>query len=324
MKKYSYLELEVTSEIKVDLQSIIQTAIESFDCSGSEEFSLDEPQVDALLGDRSYSGGDVPASVIKEVEEKVTSESFRVRFYFYSDDHNVNAKSFEEYLNLNFQDVSVRLAEEEQEDWNQTWRDHYDIIEVSDGMRIVPSWKKEQKSDGDILIYPGQGFGTGEHETTFLCLQLFKDYVSETQSCLDFGCGSGILGIAVNIFHNPKIVDLYDIDSSALENTKQNIELNFAGNERATFRMVLPKNRDLLQSKYDLVFANILMNVLEDEMDNLIKKTENGGYLILSGLLSAQVDLLATKYLEFKNLHLIEKRIKGDWGAIIFQKQEDN
>src|SRR5690606_13881372 len=115
--------------------------------------------------------------------------------------------------------------------------------------RVVPSWEKGGDETGNLYIYPGMGFGTGGHETTFLCLKLYKKYVIETKLCLDFGCGSGILGLATFLFNKNNAVDLFDIDESALENSKQNIELNHFS--ARNFNLLLPTQEIVIKKKYD-------------------------------------------------------------------------
>ena len=91
--------------------------------------------------------------------------------------------------------MSIVLEEKESQDWNESWREHYSSIQITEEFSICPSWE-EPKSEKYIKIYPGLGFGTGEHETTELCLAASWSLgVDSFESCLDFGCGSGILGI---------------------------------------------------------------------------------------------------------------------------------
>lgn len=318
MNSYFYLE----TTLPVDLEAKIEAlAFSDYACQGVEEFSIDEPRVDEILGERSYSGGDLPISVIQEVESTVQGNSCRKKFYFESEQATNNFKFFlKDKHALNSEVYSAQV-----EDWNEEWKKSYKPIVISEQFQVTPAWDKETTVDNDVkhvFIYPGMGFGTGGHETTFLCLKLL-DQIKETlpkySYCLDFGCGSGILGIALRVLM-PSKTDMYDIDEDALLNCKQNIEINDL--DQKEFKLLLPSDRKQIEKKYDLVFANILQNVLLAENDYLARSVKTGGYLILSGLLKGQeqevIDLLTVTN---TNLEYQETLTKGDWVAVLMRMQ---
>ena len=313
MEKYYYCELKLLEEHELDIDTI---ALEAFRCTGIEEFSIDEPTVDEILGERSYSGGDLPLEVINEVEERLRDNEARKKYYF---NERAQALSFSKEISEKFS-VPVQFIEKDSEDWNEKWRETFHKIEVAQNLRVVPSWEKEgtASSDADIYIYPGMGFGTGGHETTYLCLKIFSELDLESyrkKECLDFGCGSGILGIAAQHL-NDMTVDYYDIDQEALVNCKQNLELN---NIELGHKLLLPNERSVIDKKYDLIFANILQNILLEEADFLCGGLRNNGKLIVSGLLRSQDQIIEKTYLD-KNEKLkhIRTITKGDWVAMEF------
>lgn len=317
MDKYYYLEVPLGSDQDIEIEL---SAHESFSCLGIEEFSIDEPKVDEILGERSYSGADLPRAVIDEVD-LVVNHDLRVRKFYFANEEKTLA--FQNYLKKEFQ-LDSKLIAKEQQDWNAEWKKSYKKIEIDPTMSIIPAWEKEScehtnTSSGNIFIYPGMGFGTGNHETTYLCLksiQNYKEKLTANMKCLDFGCGSGILGIALNkAYQIPG--DLYDIDQDALTNCEQNIELNDL--DAAAFRLLLPRERGLLEDTYDIVFANILQNVLISESAYLAKSVAPGGVLILSGLLKGQDIEVIELYLK-ENSHLkhIQTLSKNDWIALEF------
>lgn len=299
--------------------SIESMAINDFESLGIEEFSLTEPEVDALLGERSYSGGDLPQDVIDEVEDLVLKGPNNYRFFF-SDPEM--ASEFLKKVKVGFLCES-QLEEHLNEDWNAEWKKHYSPIKVNDTLEIIPSWSKDYKSQSQkqIYIYPGQGFGTGSHETTFLCLKLFTENVIQEpiSTVLDFGSGSGILGLAVFKFNPEAKVDFYDIDAEANKNCYQNAETNDL--QDFSFRLLLPEVRNKLLKEYDVVFANILENILIQERDALIAYTKINGSLILSGLLKHQAKGIIESYSQ-KGMKLISHVEKGDWTAILFKKEK--
>ena len=140
------------------------------------------------------------------------------------------------------------------------------------------------------------------------------------KTCLDFGCGSGILGIAVNKDGDCPI-DLYDIDQDAIVNCEQNIELNDLN--EASINLYLPKDKNKLLKEYDLVFANILQSVLILESNYLATCLKPGGRLILSGLLVGQEESIIEHYMKLnKELVLGTVIKKGDWVALSLEQKQ--
>lgn len=292
------------------------SAMDEFGSLGIEEFSLDEATVDEILGERSYSGGDLPDEVLDEVENKVLNTPLNYRFFF---DSAENAETFLQKVSKECLCES-QLEEKASEDWNAEWKKHYRPIHVNEHFEIIPSWEKSYKSTTrkHLYIYPGMGFGTGSHETTFLCLRLFTEHLLQKniETCLDFGSGSGILGLSVFKFFPEAKVDFYDIDPEANKNCYQNAETNKL--QDMAFRLLLPEVREALQPQYDVVFANILESILIMEKETLIQKTKSGGALILSGLLKHQAKNIITNY--SGPLKLVQHLEKGDWAALLFEK----
>jgi ribosomal protein L11 methyltransferase len=243
-------------------------------------------------------------------------------YYFYDGDSiHEKAEVFAEFVKNEDITNHVEVVEKPWDDWNQEWRKHYSEINVHDELVVIPEWEKENTTRDDsecIFIYPGMGFGTGEHQTTYLCLKLFMEILPELKSehsCLDFGCGSGILGIAAIKKLNMPIV-FCDIDPLALNNTLQNLELNFEGRNLSGTSLV-SREKFKVDRKHQIVFANILENVLLIEKDVLLTSLEEEGYLIISGLLNHQVDGIIKEY---DSLKMVSTLTKDDWSAILFQK----
>ncbi len=301
---------------EVDL--LRNSAMEEFSSIGIEEFSLSEAEVDSILGERSYSGGDLPQEVLDEVELNVASLPASLRFFF---DDKKKASEFFEYVRREVL-CEVQLEEALQEDWNAEWKKHYSPIKVNTQIEILPSWHQKEISSEtkQISIYPGMGFGTGSHETTFLCLKLFTENLtfSDLDNVLDFGSVSGILGLSSMLFNGDTRVDFFDIDPEANKNCYQNAELNDLA-ERS-FRLLLPEFRHLILPKYDLIFASILENILISESEYLVERMNRESYLILSGLLNHQVLGIVDLY-SSKGLKLVKDTRKGDWGALLFKKE---
>lgn len=316
MSEYFWVQFSFDSESSFD--ELKETAFNSFNSTGMEEFSLEESVVDEILGERSYSGGDIPNSVLNEVETNVlTNKRDEFKFYFVT---SIDAENFKKLLNE--KNIESKVFSEETKDWNENWKKHYKLIEVSEDFAIIPSWEK----DGDhnyqtkLYIYPGMGFGTGSHETTFLCMKHSLDFIdfSNIKNCLDFGCGSGILGIGANLLNNKIKVDLLDIDDEALVNSKQNIILNELS--ESSFHLLLADEYKSLNNGYDLVFANILQNVLLSEADKIVSKVNMNGVLIISGLLSGQENEVIEKYRRIQNFEVLKVENMNQWSCVSLKR----
>lgn len=309
--------LEDSTQLSQELNSI---ATSKFSCDGIEEFALEEIEVDHLLGERAYSGGDLPDGVLDEIEDACNKKRNKFySYYFHSDNFKERMNLFCEEVRKIYPNIKCTCTIKSTEDWNAEWKKFYNPIQVSANLEIVPEWLQESYSPqakNTIYIYPGMGFGTGSHETTFLCLKLF-DVVSaslkDQERCLDFGCGSGILGIAAISILKMKVT-FCDIDKKALDNTLKNITLNFSGMDLSGTELVLRER--LNHSRYELIFANILENILIFEKEIILSSLRENGFLIISGILNSQVENIISEY---SILQLIKVESKGDWSAILLQ-----
>ena len=235
---------------------------------------------------------------------------------YYEGDYSEISDDFEEVLShiRNEMNVPIILQTEEakEEDWSENWKKFYEIIEVGD-FRVVPVWKKDEVKDGTvILIDPGSAFGTGEHESTRLCLSLLSELDLTGKSVIDTGAGSGILGIAA-AKKGAKSVLFRDIDPSSLNNLRENLELNaVAGKvERASLL-------EGIDEKVDLVLANITADILS-KMTNADEVVKRGGFLIMSGIIDKYaVDLI--RLFEGNGFFLVKEERDGIWVGLLMQR----
>ncbi len=322
-KSFCFILLNYSKETIHLADEINQISMDDFDCDGIEEFSIEEKRVDEILGERAYSGGDIPTSLIDEVMDVMQSQNeMTFKYFFYQNNFEERANNFLFFLNENFDFIPKHFAKKPFEDWNAEWKKFYSPIIVSEKLEIIPEWLKEAKFDSSkdqVFIYPGMGFGTGTHQTTYLCLKLFTEIQANLQSymkCVDFGCGSGILGIAAIKSSNLGVV-FCDIDRDALDNCLQNLQLNFEGQDLSRSKLVL---RDRFKAeKSELVFANILEQVLISEKNIILDSLNKSGYLIVSGLLNHQVQNILNQYSELEHIKTVSS---GDWSAILFRNRK--
>ena len=308
--------LDINDE--VSWEDLEHVAFESFECDGVSDFSLNEEQVDEILGKDAFCGGDLPEELADRLEKEVAGRAGKT-FIFYEGEASQRSLDFQAYLESH--SMKFEAKTQVTQDWDAEWRKHYAPIEVTDKLRVVPAWmkKEERTQKTEIYIDPGRGFGTGEHETTFLCLKHLSELCEsgiQFKDCLDFGCGSGILGIA-HLLLKGSMCDFVDIDKNALDNCLRNIQLNLEGRELVGSSLILRDRYDSSR-KYDLVFANILEHVLISEKETILDSLADGATLIVSGLLKEQGPSILEHY---KMLTHEKTHAKGDWLAIQFKRQ---
>jgi ribosomal protein L11 methyltransferase len=140
----------------------------------------------------------------------------------------------------------------------------------------------------------------------------------DVKTVLDFGSGSGILGLATFKFFPDAKVDFFDIDAEANKNCYQNAEINNLADKK--FRLLLPEVKKEIHAQYDVIFANILESILMEEKNFLLKRMGPGSNLILSGLLKPQMENIIKLY-SVDKMKLVRRIEKGDWGALLFRKE---
>ena len=179
-----------------------------------------------------------------------------------------------------------------EQNWVQLTQSQFDPIRITDRLWIVPSWHDAPDPQAiNIQLDPGMAFGTGSHPTTRLCLEWLCDNVRQGQSVLDYGCGSGILGIAAARLGAGQILGV-DIDDKALEAARYNLEQN-------NVEMCLQSSNVALERTFEIVVANILTNPLCVLAPALSARVAPGGRIILSGVLETQATQVIDTYAPF-------------------------
>jgi len=304
------------------LADISEQAFAQFNCGGSQVFDFDEQQVDNLLGKEAYVGGELPQSIIDKIDNAHLQENDAHFFFFFTDTFKKDSEGFLDFIKSK-SDLTVSSEEKNWDDWNKEWQKHYHPIIISDLLQVHPAWeKKSNDTSNHIWINPGMGFGTGTHETTFLCLEFFGEmldlFSKEKISVLDLGCGSGILGIAAKKFISCD-VDFCDIDLDALDNCVENIKINFEDGQLEG-STVCSRRRFKIIKEYDLIFANILEPVLLEEQKSITALSKIGTELILSGVLDDQYQNIINHYQQ-DGWKMILKKQKNSWVALHLKKE---
>ncbi len=198
------------------------------------------------------------------------------------------------------------------EDWENVWKQYYKPIEIGKVV-IVPKWiKRKADEHTEVLIDPGMAFGTGNHETTSMCIRLLDAIDLKGKSVCDLGCGSGILGISAVKMGASSCV-MTDIDRQAVDAALDNVELNGVGDKVKVIQGDLVAS----ENKFDVVIANITANVLIRLSSMAGELLNDGGTIILSGIINALADDVLQAY---KDLKLKQRLKDGEWQAFAFEK----
>ena len=177
-------------------------------------------------------------------------------------------------------------------DWEREWMQHYRAIRCGQRLWICPSWQEPPEPDKvNLLLDPGLAFGTGTHPTTFLCLEWLDGQNLNGQNLVDYGCGSGILGIAALLLGAQRVLGV-DIDPQALTATRDNARRNWLAPE--AMPVFLPENCPATQA--DTLLANILAGPLVELAPRLQQMTCPGGQICLSGILANQAEAVMASY----------------------------
>lgn len=195
---------------------------------------------------------------------------------------------------LKYSNYRVEILEDK--DWEREWMTHYQPMQFGQSFWVCPSWiAPPDPKATTLLLDPGLAFGTGTHPTTALCLTEIAGMQLQGRNVVDYGCGSGILGVAALLLGAADVLAV-DNDPQALVATADNAERN--GIEPPSLTVVLPDNVNfgIHAGKAELVIANILAGPLASLSDTLLSLLKPGGCLLLSGLLANQAEQLCAHY----------------------------
>jgi ribosomal protein L11 methyltransferase len=215
-------------------------------------------------------------------------------------------------LLTNYPDIKYAIETLPEQDWEKTCLVDFKPQKFGEKLLVCPSWVTPPSEDTvNLTLDPGLAFGTGTHSTTSLCLTWLEKITLTQKTLIDFGCGSGILGLAA-LKLGGKHVFAVDIDEQALIAT----ENNAAANNIDKTQISISKPDELFE-KVDILIANILLKTLIKLKSNFIKLIKENGLLVVSGILACQTDELIEEYKSDFNLSSIE--FHDDWAMLVFE-----
>jgi len=199
------------------------------------------------------------------------------------------------------------------DDWADRWQDFHEPVLVGERVLVRPSWADPQPGTIDLIVDPGQAFGTGAHPTTRMCLELLLEIAGagEARGALaDWGTGSGVLAIAAaKLGFGPVVACDHEraaLDAAAAGARANGVELDLVQlNLRAAPPPMAPT-----------VTANLTAPLLREAASRIDDRPER---LVCSGLLGSEVDEV-TQAFAFRSLRVRERRSSGDWSALLLER----
>ena len=206
--------------------------------------------------------------------------------------------------------LKISQAGVHEQDWAECWKQYYKPFRAGEHLVIKPSWEAWDEQPGDLVIEldPGMAFGTGTHETTFMCMEQLEKYVTPGCRAIDVGCGSGILGLAAAKLGAADVLAI-DLDELAVKVAAENTEKNGLSN------VVRVAHGDLLEKreeKADVIVANIIADVICYLCGPVKKHLLEGGTFICSGIIREREEDVQ-RALAAAGYTVCNRLAKGEW-----------
>lgn len=307
-----------------------EEAEEIVSCLLAEE-GIDSLEIDDLLPvDDSIQGGN-----FEELQPDLPEDdgSCRIRFYLDAEgDHTELLRRVRSALEgarayADMGSLTIREEQIRREDWQDKWKEYFHSFSIED-ILFVPSWENPPADlEGRTLIRidPGIAFGTGRHESTELCIRAMRHYLKKGDAILDVGFGSGILSVVAASLGAGSLAGT-DIDPICKDAVAQNMEANGFCFDPARFYIGnlaedTELRKELGEGCYDLVFANILADIITAMGPDLRDRLRPGGLLITSGIIDFKQEEVEDA-LRDQKLEIVEVNALGEWRSIIARRPE--
>jgi len=210
----------------------------------------------------------------------------------------------------------VKFARRDDSEWKETWKQYFKPFRLTDRVVVKPGWEHYDRIADEIVIEidPGMAFGTGTHETTRMCAMLGEKYIRSGDKVLDLGCGTAILAImAVKLGAGSALA--VDIDDAAVKTARLNTEINGVSH-KAEVRHGELKN--VVKEPYDLIFINIIADVIISLSKDIKDYVKNGTGIILSGIIKERKAEVLEAYRK-EGFVLADELTMGEWEALVFR-----
>ena len=216
--------------------------------------------------------------------------------------------------------IAARVSSREvaEEDWAESWKEHFHVERFGERVVVVPSWRAYEPLPGDVVLTldPGMAFGTGQHETTRMCLEQLELAVRPGMRVLDVGCGSGILSIAAAKLGAREVLAV-DVGADCVRVTEENARANRVDGivraKRGSLGEAWPFETPA--AGFDVVVANIIARVIVELALSLAGALAARGRLIVSGVIGERERDVASA-LKAARMRIAGVRAVGEWRCI--------
>ena len=310
----NYIEVTVltTTEASESVSYILED-------EGASGIAIEDPSDFVINNKKEVDWDYVEPELIEAIGDDVKVKGYFIEKYF-SDDllHRIKSRVdclTQHGLDKGRGDILTKVMKEE--DWATSWKKYFKPFKAGERVVVKPTWEKYEAQDGDIVVEidPGMAFGTGNHETTIMCIKLLEKYVEKQNYVYDVGCGSGILGITAAKLGAEKVLCV-DLDEVACKVADENVKIN-----KESHRIKVKKGNllDIAAEKADLIVANIIADVIISFAHQAYVFLNPGGIFISSGIiLDRQEDVV--NELKINGFTILEIAQMGEWCAIVVKR----
>lgn len=226
-------------------------------------------------------------------------------------------------------ELRLEVRRRSSEEWEDNWKQYYKPFKIGSRLVVCPSWEEYAPRQDELvlMIEPGGSFGTGQHQTTRLCLELLEKLLPERACLLDIGCGTGILSVGALLLGAEKAAAV-DIEEHSARAAAENAAANGFTEERyRSFCGDILSDEELLAQLgacfdvdgYDIITVNIVADVIIAMSPLFGGLLRPDGRLICSGIIEGRRDeVLAV--LEERGFVLVDEREENGWHALAFDR----
>ena len=221
------------------------------------------------------------------------------------------------YADIDMGSLEVSLANLQDEDWENNWKQYYQPLPIGKKLLVVPQWIKPDNTENrlPVLLDPGMIFGTGAHASTQMCMMALEQHIHGGETVIDLGSGSGILSITALLLGANTAIGV-DIDPKAEDIARENAQINGLYSDRFTAVTGDVINdhgtMERLRGDYDLVLANIVADVIIPLSAVVPNFLSENGLFICSGILEQRAAEVRCA-IEEAGMEIIEAQMIEDW-----------
>ncbi len=220
--------------------------------------------------------------------------------------------SFERFENAGSLTITVKTVEGDA--WVEKWKETFKPIET-EKLVICPEWQSVDTDKKILLLDTGVAFGTGQHETTSMCLDFLEQIDLNGKSVLDVGCGSGILGLSALLLGAER-AELVDIDEQATDIARHNALIN---DLLKSCKIKTGNLTEKTDGKFDVVIANLTADILAYLHSDISQVVTDKTVVILSGILDVKLEKVAALYGDLFEIDQVKHQ--GEWRALLLKSK---